>query len=241
MLGALDMLMKSEFNNAGDLLGIDGISPELMGYLGRLDPVSKAKTMAKLTKKQIPSVGSRAEFEKFFSELPQHIKEQLLQGKLRLADHILYSIKAVNGSKTIKMFESQDIKEVGLRNLSNGKLPKNMCMLVSGISILQGVAATNGVDDVKSTVFNIIDTKGALTTGEFTLKANKKQIVSDTSMSVFRTGDFHLVPKGFYKLANPRLIQDDVDIDFDIELGTITGLDPTAYLYVGLHGTVTIP
>jgi hypothetical protein len=34
-----------------------------------------------------------------------------------------------------------------------------------------------------------------------------------------------MVPKSFYKLANPRLIHDDVDIEFEIELGTIKGLD----------------
>ena len=39
--------------------------------------------MSKMVKRHIPSQGSLAEFEKFFVELPKHIKEQLLQGKLR--------------------------------------------------------------------------------------------------------------------------------------------------------------
>jgi hypothetical protein len=192
-------------------------------------------------KRHIPSQGSRAEFEKFFVELPKHIKEQLLQGKLRLADQLIYTIKPIKGAKTIKMFESQDVKEVNLRNISNAKLPKNMALLVSGIYLLHGIATSLDIDDVKTTRFDSIENVGALANGEFKLKANKKQLVSDTSNRKFVTTQFDMVPKSFYKLANPRLIHDDVDIEFEIELGTIKGLDANSVLYVGLEGTATIP
>lgn len=242
MLGALGQIMDSEYTNPTELLGLNGeVDAELLGYLNALNPVQRAKAMSKITKRHIPSQGSRAEFEKFFVELPAHIKEQLLQGKLRLADHLIYSIKPVKGAKTIKMFESQDVKEVGLRNISNAKLPKNMALLVSGIFMLQGMAASQNVDDIKVTTFETIDSVGAFANGEFKLKANKKQLVSDTSNRNFITQGFSQVPKGFYKLANPRLIHDDIDIEFEIELGTITGVDPNAVILVGLVGTATIP
>lgn len=242
MLGALGQLMESEYTNPTELLGLNGeMDTELLGYLNGLNPVARAKAMSKITKRHIPSQGSRAEFEKFFVELPKHIKEQLLQGKLRLADQLIYTIKAVKGAKTIKMFESQDVKEVNLRNISNAKLPKNMALLVSGIYLLHGVATSMDVDDIKTTKFDSIENIGALANGEFKLKANKKQLVSDTSNRKFVTTQFNMVPKSFYKLANPRLIHDDVDIEFEIELGTIKGLDPNSVLYVGLEGTATIP
>jgi len=242
MLGALGQLMESEYTNPGELLGLNGeMDAELLGYLNGLGVVARTRAVSKLTKRQIPSQGSRAEFEKFFVELPKAIKDQLAQGKLRLADHVVYTIKPVKGAKTIKMFESQDVKEVGMRNISNAKLPKNMAMLVSGIYLLQGVAASQDTEALKVTTFDTIDNVGALANGEFKLKANKKQLVSDTSNRNFITDGFSLVPKGFYKLANPRLIQDDIDIEFEIELGTISGLDPNAVIYVGLVGTATIP
>jgi hypothetical protein len=242
MLGALGQLMESEYTNPAELLGLNGeVNEELVGQINRLDPIGKSKAVSRLTKRHIPSQGSRAEFEKFFVELPKAVKDQLAQGKLRLADHVVYSIKAINGAKTIRMFESQDVKEVGMRNISNAKLPKNMAMLVSGIYLLQGVASSLDTDAIKVTTFETIDTKGALANGEFKLKANKKQLVSDTSNRNFITNGFTQVPKGFYKLANPRLIHDDIDIEFEIELGTITGLDPNAVIYVGLVGTATIP
>lgn len=241
MLGALGQLMDSEYANPTELMGLAEVEEELLGDLKRLNPLARAKAMQKLMKKPIPSQGSRAEFEKFFVELPKHIKEQLLQGKLRLADHLIYTIKPVNGAKTIKMFESQDVKEVGLRNISNAKLPKNMALLVSGIFMLQGEASSLNVEDIKITKFETIESVGALANGEFKLKANKKQLVSDTSNRNFVTKDFDKVPMGFYKLANPRLIHDDIDIEFEIELGTINGINPNTVIYIGLSGTATIP
>jgi len=242
MLGALGQLMESEYTNPTELLGLNGeMDTELLGYLNALNPVQRAKAMSKIVKRHIPSQGSRAEFEKFFVELPKHIKEQLLQGKLRLADQLIYTIKPIKGAKTIKMFESQDVKEVNLRNISNAKLPKNMALLVSGIYLLHGIATSLDIDDIKTTRFDSIETVGALANGEFKLKANKKQLVSDTSNRKFVTTQFDMVPKSFYKLANPRLIHDDVDIEFEIELGTIKGLDANSVLYVGLEGTATIP
>jgi hypothetical protein len=241
MLGALGQLMDSEYTNPTELMGLAEVDEELLGDLKRLNPLARAKAMQKLMKKPIPSQGSRAEFEKFFVELPKHIKEQLLQGKLRLADHLIYTIKPVNGAKTIKMFESQDVKEVGLRNISNAKLPKNMALLVSGIFMLQGEASSLSVDDIKIATFDTIESIGALANGEFKLKANKKQLVSDTSNRNFVTGQFDMVPKGFYKLANPRLIHDDIDIEFEIELGTINGINANTVIYIGLSGTATIP
>lgn len=242
MLGALGQLMESEYTNPTELLGLNGeMDTELLGYLNALNPVQRAKAMSKIVKRHIPSQGSRAEFEKFFVELPKHIKEQLLQGKLRLADQLIYTIKPIKGAKTIKMFESQDVKEVNLRNISNAKLPKNMALLVSGIYLLHGVADSMDIDDIKTTKFDTIENVGALANGEFKLKANKKQLVSDTSNRKFVTTQFDMVPKSFYKLANPRLIHDDVDIEFEIELGTIKGLDANSVLYVGLEGTATIP
>jgi hypothetical protein len=242
MLSALGQLMESEYTNPTDLIGLNGeMDAELLGYLNALNPVARAKAMNKVVKRHIPSQGSRAEFEKFFLELPAHIKEQLLQGKLRLADHLVYTIKPINGAKTIKMFESQDVKEVNLRNISNGKLPKNMALLVSGIYLLQGEATSLSTDDVKVTKFDTIENVGALANGEFKLKANKKQLVSDTSNRNFITATFDMVPKGYYKLANPRLIHDDIDIEFEIELGTVNGLNPNTVIYVGLAGTATIP
>jgi hypothetical protein len=239
MLGLLEGI--DEYSNAGALIGIEGIDDnELLGALRRMNPIKRQRTVNKLANTGAPSKGSRAEMEKHFGELPAHIKEGLANGTLRLADQTIYSIKPVT-SKTIKMFETQDDKEIGLRNISNAKLPKNQALLVSGIYLLGGVAADNTKDKVIATEYRAIESFSTIANGEFSLKCNKRSIVPETSIAVFKTANFHQVPIGYYKLANPRLIEDDLLIEMTIELGTMDGIAANSYLFVGLHGTITTP
>lgn len=239
MLGALEGI--EEYNNSGALLGIDGPeTQELLGALGRMNPIQRMRVMNKLAGGVPASKGSRAEMEKHFNELPQHIKNGLLKGELRLADTIIYSIKPVN-SKTVKMFETQDDKEVGLRNISNAKLPKNQALLVSGIFLLATIPADLTKDKVIGSKFDGIEEFAAIANGEFSLKSNKKIIMPETVNTIFKTKTMHTVPVGYYKLANPRMIHDDILVEATIDLGSMEGLDPKTHLYVGLHGTITTP
>jgi hypothetical protein len=238
MLGLLEGI--DEYNNQGALLGLEGIEDqELLGALRKMNPIQRMKTVNKMTNAPA-SKGSRAEMEKFFGELPPHIKEGLVRGELRLADSTIYSIKPVT-SKTIKMFETQDDKEIGLRNISNAKLPKNQAFLVSGIFILAGTSADATKDKIIATEFKGLENFNTIANGEFSLKSNKKQIVPDTSVVVFKTSGNKNVPVGYYKLANPRLIQDDILIELTIELGSMDSIPANTYIYVGLHGTITTP
>ena len=239
MLGLLEGI--EEYNNQGALLGIDGADDgELLGALRRMNPIQRQKVMMKLTNTGNPSRGSRGEMEKFFGELPVSIKESLVKGELRLADTIVYSIKPVT-SKTIKLFETQDDKEIGLRNISNAKLPKNQALLVSGIILLAGTSADASKDKIIATNYKGIEDFPAIANGEFSLKSNKKQIVPETSNNIFKTANNNMLPFGYYKLANPRLIQDDVLIEMTIELGTTDGIPANTYIYAAMHGTITTP
>lgn len=242
MLGQLEAI--DEYNNAGALMGLDGDNEELLGEvlgaLRKMNPIQRQRTINKLTTPPPPSKGSRAEMEKHFGELPKHIKEGLKKGELRLADTVIYSIKPVT-SKTIKIFETQDDKEIGLRNVSNAKLPKNQALIVSGIILLAGVAADATKEKVMATKFSGVEDFPAIANGEFFLKSNKKQIVPETSNNVFKTSGFNVVPAGYYKLSNPRLIHDDVLIEMALELGTMQGIAENTHVFVGLHGTITTP
>lgn len=239
MIGQMETI--EEYNNAGALLGLEMIeNEELLGALKRMNPIQRTRVVSKLASVPATSKGSRAEMEKHFGELPQHIKDGLAKGELRLADTVIYSIKPVS-SKTIKIFETQDDKEIGLRNISNAKLPKNQVMLVSGIVLLAGVAADATKDKIIATNYDKIESVPALANGEFSLKSNKKQIVPDTSNNVFKTNNLHLVPMGYYKLANPRLVHDDVLLEMTLELGSLDGIAANTYVFAALHGTITTP
>lgn len=243
MLGKLEAI--DEYTNQGSLIGLDGDNDELLGEvlgaLKKMNPLQRQRAVNKLTAPPPVSKGSRAEMEKHFSELPKHIQEGLRKGELRLADTVIYSLKPAS-SKTIKIFETQDDKEIGLRNVSNAKLPKNQAMLVSGIILLAGVSADATKDKIMATKFEAIEDFAAIASGEFGLKSNKKQLVPDgTSNNVFKTKGFSQVTAGYYKLANPRLIHDDILIEMTIELGTMEGIAANTYIWAGLHGTITTP
>lgn len=229
-----------EYNNSGALLGLDGADDELLGALQEMNPIKRHRAMNKLFGGTQGSRGSRAEMEKHFAELPQHIKDGLVKGDLRLADTVIYSIKKV-ASKTVKLFETQDTKQIGTTSLSGARLAKNQALLVSGIFILAGVPVENNPDKIMAATYDKIEGFPAIATGEFSLKANKKIIIPETGMAVFKTANNNNVPMGYYKLANPRLIHDDILIEATVELGTMDGLNPNTHLYLGLHGTITTP
>ncbi len=238
----LDLALDSEFNNAGELLGFDALEGgDVIGALDRLSPIKRFQVLKKLTKGTKVSRGSRGEIEKFFKQMPTNVKTELLKGGLRLADYTIYSTKAAD-AKTIKMFEPQDDKEVGLRNISNAKLPKNQVFLVSGIYMLAGEAAGGSVDEIKSTNFDSIYSIPAIANGEFSLKSNRKLIVPEnTPNRKFCTDNNTFVNMGYWKLDNPRLIKDEELIEFVVELGTVTGIPAETQLWVGLDGTGTTP
>ena len=234
----------SEYTNQGALIGLDGADDgmvgDLMTTLKKMNPFKRMRTMNKLAQPPHASRGSRAEMEKFFNELPAHIRQGLQKGELRLADTVIYSIKPVTQT-TIKIFETQDVQEIGLRNISNAKLPKNQALLVSGIILLAGVSADQTPASVMATDYEGIEAIPSIVSGEFYLNGNKKQLIPETSNYVFRSKGYTMHPMGYYKLDNPRLIPDDVLIEFVIELGGMTGIAANTQLFAGLHGTITTP
>lgn len=237
----IDDFLNSEYNNVGELFGIDAISRMAQSA----NPVQKAMVVKKVAQQgQVQaSRRSRGEMEKFFKQLPPHIKEGLKKGEIRLSDYTIYSIKLIN-SKTIKMFEPQDGKEVGVRNISDAKLPKNTVFLVSGIYLLTGVnpAPTNLTEGHKAIKFDSVSRIPAICNGEFSLKANRKQIIPENqAVRRFATDNDTTVPLGYYKLDNPRLIRDEEIIEFTVELGTMLNIPDNQWLYVGLDGTGTTP
>jgi len=234
----IDEIMDSEYNNVGELFGFG----ELEKATRHMSPMQRVKAISRLSRQVKASRRSRGEMEKFFKQLPKHVKQELVKGTLRLADWTIYSVKQIK-SKTIKMFEPQDDKEVGVRNISNAKLPKNTVFLVSGIILLTGVS-TNPADPEanKGINFRSLSTVPSIANGEFSLKANKKQIVPENqSNRRFVTDNDHTVQWGYYKLDNPRLIKDEEVIEFVVELGTQFNIPPEQFLYAALDGTATTP
>lgn len=236
---------------------------------------------------------SRAEMLAFLqsNEVTKEIKELLDATKLKLADKGIYTIKQCKG-QTIKLFETQDQKEIGLRNIANAKLDKQHYLLASGIILKAGYAeielgandgeptdgqlneaakmakyfaidedgdnlpTSDAADITPQTVANFNpEPLGGLVTGEWTFKANRKDICHENPLRYFQKESTNQYPVGFYKFDNPRLIPDDTLIEFEVELGTELDLGhfqktqaagglwhaQVVFLYTELYGTMTVP
>ena len=234
----------AEYNNFGELMGLDleANEAELSAKLSRLPTVKRLQFMKKIMPPHIPSRGSRAEMEKHFGSLPEETRRLLRIGKMRLGDSLIYSVKPVNGTKTVKMFEPQDDKNVGFSNIANAKLPKNEALLVSGIYLLVGIVqaanpASPTPDEIKATRFVDVDTVPAIANGEWSFAVNSVQYVKNSSNRVFVTGSNTTRDMGYYKLDNPRPLEPDTEIEFTVELPTTLNIPANAYIYVGLDGT----
>lgn len=235
----IDELLNSEYNNAGELFGLDAVTRALRNAT----PQQQAQVVKKVASQPgNNSRRSRAEMEKQFKQLPPNVKAELVKGGIRLADYTIYSIKQVQ-SRTIKMFEPQDDKEVGVRNISNAKLPKNTVFMVSGIYLLVGTNPdVTNTEGYKGISFRSVGSIAAIANGEFSLKANRKQIIPENqAVRRFITDNDTTVPLGYYKLDNPRMIKDEELIEFTVELGTQFQIPANTWLYVALDGTMTTP
>jgi hypothetical protein len=191
------------------------------------------------------SVGSRAELEQFAGQIPASIKEELKKGTLRLADAVIYSVKHV--APTTRMFEERDDREIGMRNIAGGKLPKNQCLLLSGIRIRMWRVPKNATKDtLLSTVPLPLDYQRQILNAVVSLKAGGRAILTELPASCFGVAAVDALSattSSYFKLDNPVLIGDEVPIEMTIEVPGFNALSALHdyYFIAALHGTITTP
>lgn len=191
--------------NDGQLLGLDGLSAPQV--------VRQVKKMAQRNN-ALQDKGARAEMLARVDQLPDDIKKALLNKRLHIADKTFYSIKTLTaGNKTLKVFENQDTKTVGQRNIANAKLEKDMWFLLSAIVVLlDPTGAPSQYTAASALTRDFLD-------GEYTLKVGKKTLLDSESLQVFGSTQDNQ-PQGYYKLTNPKFIEPQLEIEMTIELAT---------------------
>lgn len=195
---------------------------ELLGALERA-PLAERKQFIRRVKTQSQKVvaasaapaNSRGEFEKRMPMLPKEIQQGLASKNLQVVDAAYYVTKNISSSKIAKMLKDDDNKVVGQSNISSAKLEKGNLMLLSGIILLAGVAeAGKTIVDVN---FDLLP--GYIRNGEFEFKANGTTLIPSTSCEVFNSADMH-IRRGLFRLDNPKMINDQQAMEFNIEWGT---------------------
>lgn len=148
----------------------------------------------------------KAEMEKRFKQLPDDIQQGILQGRLQLTDKALYKITNASGKSTVELMENADTKTIGLTNIDGRKLDADNYFLLLGIQLLSGAYTVTPSD----AAFDVPEKQ--ILNGEFSLEVGNKIVIPRMSSAVFNTTGRTDLPKGFYKLDNPKLIKPQTEI-----------------------------
>ncbi len=248
MSDILTTIENSDFPVNGILSGIT--DEELLGAV-KQNPAAARRVMAAGKAPRPTGQGSsRDELKARFHLLPKDIQAKLVKNELQLSDGALMVAKSVSGAKQIKLFQDSDVKKVGVSLLNKGQLEKDELFLVAGFSLLYGIGNGTEDTDLINTEFGLLPDK--VLNGEFEFKGNGKTLIKKTSCEVFRThksreindtvnhyglgyayGTSHKI--GFYKLENPKLIEDQVQMEFNVDFSD--NAPANAFLKVVLWGS----
>ncbi len=193
---------------------------ELMGVIAAM-PVDKRGMFIKKLWNKKPSIStehnSRSKMLRLLPNFPEDIQKGLLQRRLQLVDSYYYVTKPVGGVKNIKMLQDTDNKSAGLGNISKQKLEKDNHFCLTGVILLSGVAVNR--EDV---VFDVVPHE--ILNGDFEFKINGGKYItpaSRVSCEVFDTTNRTDLRKGLWELHNPKPVEAEQGIEFNIDFAAI--------------------
>lgn len=221
-----------------ELLGVQGKAARDRGQKGSaIGVASKKATQYAMTE------SSRVAFMQFMEspEFDNSLRDKILRNDARLADSMLYSVQKLES--VTKLFLSSDVKSIGLTNLDNNRLPKGEAFVVNGITLLRLPVTATGATPTSDEIKKAISTGWQGITGDatavLTLKAHKREIVSDLPCYSFINAQNE--KNSHYKLENPRLIKDEGEIEAELMMPTMSGVAANTYIMLILTGTRVIP
>ncbi|MEZ5149126.1 MAG: hypothetical protein R2759_19160 [Bacteroidales bacterium] len=248
-LGQFNQLM-ADFD--GEIEGILAGIPdeELIGAVRR-NPRAFRKIVGRT--KVVSNPNSRNELAKRMGYLKGDIRGGLANRQLQSVESGLFVIKSISNKQHVKMLQDSDNKETGYSMINGGKLEKGEPMLLSGITMLFGTNNNDAIEDsvtAAAAVWQPIP--DVLRLGQFEFKGNGKTLIPWHTMEVFaRNYQNSFVdtvngigyayamgsgsPVGYYKFDNPKLIETQTAMEFNIEWGA--NAPANTALFVCFHGS----
>lgn len=238
-------------DNQAVLLGIDDAE------LGKLLKAQGASIKKNIGAGASKARGSRGEMlEKLPLIEDKEIVKEIGKHRKHIADSVIAvcKLQTVNGESTtnIKMITDGDSKIVGLSDLNFGRFEKDEYFLLSGISLLAGIAKTPNNAGVQTCRFG--ELPDVILNGIFELKANGKTLNRIMSCEIFRTFQSrevdHTADKygfgygigtsnnrmNYHKLDSPKLIDPQQLIEMNITTAAAT--DANMALKLILWGSI---
>lgn len=218
------------------------LSPEktemLLGAIAAMAPIQKRAAISKLTQTRVSAGGSnlssRDEAMMRLGMLPEAIRQGLANKRLQLADTIFYTTKSIGALQQIKMITNADVKSVGISNFANGKLDKDNYLLLTHVSLTAGISAVGPLDASYG-----IPGKEILN-GQVEFKSGTKYLLpNECGNKIFDTTGQSEVKLGTYRLANPKWLEPQQQIEFNLALSQAAPVN--THIRVELIGSAVIP
>jgi len=194
---------------------------------GRSNDNGKDKGLKNAVRNEMGASRFRKQFLERINLLPKDIQQALKNGKAQISDAPYYATAEIKGTRSelIKLSVSE---ELGITNLDNGKLGKDRHLTVSGIKVLYDA---NSIDGTFTDTF-----PADLMNGEWEMELNGKKVFEKQPMRRFFDGFYGYntqKPFGLYILNNPKTINPQTPIEFNVNLPN----EVTGFLKVFLEGT----
>lgn len=213
---------------------------ELQELLGRIQRNPKAFKKLMATHKQAPAIAagiatSRTELQARVHQLAPEIQKGLADGSRQSVDTYLSVIKVADAVSNVKMLKDSDTKKYGVCMINGGKLEKGEPFMLTGLILLEGIGANANEDAANVSAINWGQLSSKTRNGQFEMKANGKTIIPETSLEVFiNTLEKNVIGAadayaygyaaggqrpGYFRLANPKMIETQVAMEFNLEYG----------------------
>lgn len=172
-----------------------------------------------------------SKFRKHFLErvhkLPRNVQKSLQSGKAQISDAPYYATADIKGTRS-EMIKLSVPEQIGITNIDNGKLGKDRHLTLSAIRLLFDAKDINGkfVDQFPADLLN----------GEWELELNGRKVFEKMPIRKFFDGFYGYntnKPFGLYVLNNPKAIDPQTPIEFNVNLPNAV----QGYLKVFLEGT----
>ena len=195
----------------------------LLSGLGK----GRSRGLRRAVKSEMGASRFRRHFLERVHLLPKDIQNALRQGKAQISDAPYYSTGEIRGTNAelIKLSVSE---EIGITNIDNGKLGKDRHFILSAVRLMYD--PDSGLGEFVSKY------PKQLLNGEWELELNSKKVLEKMPVRKFFDGFFGYnvdKPFGTYVLNNPKTINPQTPIEFNVKLPT----ELNGYLKVFLEGT----
>lgn len=183
-----------------------------LGRRGRRGRRTRGRNLKRAVKSEIGASRFRRHFLDRAHKLPRPIQSALAQGKAQISDAPYYATAEIKGTRS-ELIKLSIPEELGLTNIDNGKLNKDRYLTLSGIRLLYDASAIDGAftDSFPPELLN----------GEWELELNGQKVFEKQPIRRFFDGFYGYnttKPFGLYVLNNPKTINPQTPIEFNINL-----------------------